>query len=280
MHMASIDDEAAPAVGIGERGAHGARLAMAEGRHRVEEMRHAGDAAAQRPTHLLEGPVRVPRGDHDTFAGEEGDRLGCGHLGGERDQSPADAQRSEQRRIAHVEVADLRRIVRAAAQLVDERPFDVDAGDSGHSGPHGVAHCAHRARDDDEVLADEGGQESGRAEAAMGGSDRADRFHARVVVEEHAAAAVHLRVEEAGKEGCASEVAPARRARARVVAPDEGDDASRVDEDATLLHESVVREHPRVDEQLHDHIVRVTLARCGGSSGSRPRAIARALAAR
>lgn len=64
MHVPPVDDQPAPAIGIVECRAHRAGLAIGERRHRVEEVREAGDAVAQRGFDLVEGRVGVACGDH------------------------------------------------------------------------------------------------------------------------------------------------------------------------------------------------------------------------
>src|SRR5207344_2284939 len=122
------------------------------------------------------------------------------------------------------------RIVRAAASLVDEGPFDVDAGDTGDMRRDRLPHGLDGAGDDGEVFADERGKESGRAEAPVGGADGPDRRNARVIVEERAAAAVHLAIDEAGHEVRAAQVFALRAVDARVRSRHDIDDASAVHE--------------------------------------------------
>src|SRR3546814_15135995 len=55
-------------------------------------------------------------------------------------------------------------------------------------------------------VADQGRQEGGGAEARVRGADRRDRFDIDLVVEQYAAAAVDLRVDEAGQQPAAFEV--------------------------------------------------------------------------
>src|SRR5258708_6321179 len=59
MHVHSIDDEAAPALGVVQRGPDGAGLAMSERRHPVEEVRYAAHALADCRAHFLAGSIRA-----------------------------------------------------------------------------------------------------------------------------------------------------------------------------------------------------------------------------
>ncbi len=111
--------------------------------------------------------------------------------------------------------------------------------------------------------------------AAADGRDGLDR---RRVVEQRAAAAVDLGVDEAGHEQTAAEVVAVGGGRDLGVV-DHGRDAARFDDHGLARDELAVEQGAAVDERRR-HSVSVTLVRCGGRSGSRPRASAAALAAR
>jgi len=61
---------------------------------------------------------------------------------------------------------------------------------------------------------------------------------------------------------------------------DDRRDPLAIDDDGAAGDEPRLAEHPPVGQGLDDHRVSVTLARCGGRSGSSPRATDSALAAR
>ena len=72
-----------------------------------------------------------------------------------------------------------------------------------------------RARDDVQIVADQRRQKPGGAEAPMRAADRGDRVDGRFGIEEHAAAAVDLRIEKSRQQQMAVEVvAHASRQRA------------------------------------------------------------------
>ena len=60
------------------------------------------------------------------------------------------------------------------------------------------------------VVADQGRQQAGGAVAPVGLADGADALDARLVVEQNAAAAVHLNVDEAWRQQAAIEIDPLR----------------------------------------------------------------------
>ena len=156
----------------------------------------------------------------------------------------------------------------------------MDAEHAGHAlrdrGLDGCNRGAHRV----DVVADQRRQKSGGAEASMRDADAANRFDRRGIVEQHAAAAVDLHVDEAGQQHVAAQVVSVVCiANARVVARQDSSDALAIDEHGDIIVETVVEQYATVDECLRHHTVSVTLRRCGGTSGSRPRRADSAFAA-
>ena len=216
--------------------------------------------------------VGVTRGYHHTRRHQLADELRSRHLRGERHERAAFLQRGEESERARIELAQLRRIVHALARDVEEWPLDVNAEDAGHARGDGGAHRGDGPRDDLEVGADQCWQEGGGAEAAVRGADGADRFDARCVVEEHAAAAVHLQVDEARQQQSAAQIVLLGRPAAGVSRRQHIDDTPLLDEHALAAHEAVRAQHPPVDQCEAHQSVSVTLRRCGGASGLCPRA--------
>ena len=130
------------------------------------------------------------------------------------------------------------------------------------------------------IVADEGRQETGRAETPVRLADRANGVDRRLGVEEDAAAAIDLGVDKARQQQMAAEVVAGGATATRVVAGDDVDDPAAVEQDGAALEDAVVAEHAAVDECDGHQTVSVTLRRCGGRSGSRPRELASALANR
>ena len=208
-------------------------------------------------------------GRHDDAGrGQLRDDVGRRHLGRQRHQGPAAAKGGQQPDRAFVETAQFRGIMHALACDVQVRAFDVDAEHAGHLGVDRGAHGLECARDDMQVVADERRQKPGGAEAAMGAADLADGVDGRLGVEEHAAAAVYLRVEKARQQQMAAEIVAGCAAAARVVAGDDVDDPSSVEQHGAVIEDAGVAEHPAVDQRDRHQTVSVTLRRCGGRSGS------------
>ena len=112
-----------------------------------------------------------------------------------------------------VELAQLRRVVHALARDAEKGTLDVDAEHARHAGVDGAAHRGDGPRHHVEVVADQGRQEAGGAKAAVRRTDGADRLNGRVIVEQHAAAAVDLHVDETGQQQAATEVVGRGRAQ-------------------------------------------------------------------
>ena len=167
--------------------------------------------------------------------------------------------------------AQLRWIVHALTGDVEERPFDVNAENPRNARRDRAAHRGDGMRDDIEVRADQRRQEAGGAEAAMCGADGADRLHARRIVEQHPATAIHLQVDEARQQQASAEVIGLRRAAARIIGRQHIDDAALLDEHTLAADEGIRAQHSTVQQGDAHQSVSVTLRRWGGASGSCPR---------
>ena len=86
----------------------------------------------------------------------------------------------------------------AAFDLVDERAFDVNTDHAGNPRTDGGVAGIERSGDLLRRVADQSRQEGGRAEARVRRTDRGDRLDADLVVEQNAAAAIDLGVDEPG----------------------------------------------------------------------------------
>ena len=135
-------------------------------------------------------------GDDDAGGSEPGDQLGRDHLRRERHERPSCLKRCHPGDVALLDGAHVFRLVHALAFGVEERAFEVDAEQSGHTGVKrvprrgdGFGHCLPR-------VGDQRRQEAGRAEWPVGRADRGDALDRPGFVEKDAAAAVHLEVDE------------------------------------------------------------------------------------
>ena len=114
----------------------------------------------------------------------------------------------------------------------------------------------------------------------MRSADAADRFRIRRIIEQHAAAAVDLAVDEAGCEKGTAQIVCRQAGQARIDSGDDSGDPVAVDQHCATTFDAGRRQYARIDQRRRHHTVSVTLRRCGGMSGLRPRLSASALAAR
>jgi hypothetical protein len=277
VHVVAIDDQPDPAVGIGERRAHRARLARGHGRHRVEQMRETAQAGREGGLQLFVRGVRVARGDDDTGIGERADDRGRRAFGRERHERDPAVRRRQQFHGVRVEGAQLGAVVHATAFVAEEWPFDVDAKHAGNPPGDRVANRIDRARDHREVVADQRGQKSRGAIPAVRGTDGRDAVDVGAVVEQHAAATIHLRVDETGHEQLAVEIEDAIGTDDLARAHDRFD-APVTNQQRAAVFDARIGQDLAILEREQHQTVSVTLWRCGGWSGSRPRASASAFA--
>ena len=170
-------------------------------------------------------------------------------------------------------------VVHAAARRREIRSFEMDADHAGHALGDRCVDRGDRFAHHVDVVADQRRQETRRAEAAVRFADAADRLDCRRVVEQHAAAAVDLAIDEAGQQQIAAEILDVEIGHAAIVRGDDRVDHAGVDEHGDVVAETIRGQHARVDERRGHQTVSVTLLRCGGASGSRPRRTASAFTA-
>ncbi len=102
----------------------------------------------------------------------------------------------------------------------------------------------------------------------------------RRVVEEHAAAAIHLQVDESRQQQIAAQVDLGRAAAARMILGNDVENAAALEQHAPAFDERLPAQHPPVVKRNGHQTVSVTFLRFGGRSGSSPRASDSAFAMR
>jgi len=177
-------------------------------------------------------------------------------------------QRGEKAHSLLIEDPEPGRIVDSLPGRVQEGSLDVDAEYARHALFDGRIHRPDRAFHGVEIVADQRRQEPGRAEAPMRLADGGDAVDRRMIVEQDAAAAIHLQVDEA-REKIASQLPVLEVGRA-LSGRHHADDQASVHEDAPVRLKTVGRQDARGMECDRAHRVSVTLRRCGGRSGSNP----------
>jgi hypothetical protein len=181
-----------------EQGAGGARLAVMQGPHAVEQMGRVRRAGVDGGQGDVGGGVGVPDGDGDAGSRRRLDHLGrAGQFGGEGDDLQVTAGRGEQAlEGGHVGGEHVPRVLGAAAGRGKERAFQVQAGDDavvGQFGQHGGAGLQFGER-----RGDQAGQH-GRGAVAPVELRGLPGVVCRTFGERRAAAAVHVDVDKPGE---------------------------------------------------------------------------------
>jgi hypothetical protein len=168
-----------------------------------------------------------------------------------------------------VERAEAGGVVDALARDVEDGSLDMHADRPVDARRHRRVARRHRRRHAVGPVADERRQERGGAIGRVRGTDRADAVDAGVVVEQHAAAAVDLRVDEPGHQPAAGQIdAPPGTVTGIGRDRCEIDDAAVLDHDLDTRPALIARDDASAGETQRRHRVRVTFDRCGGRSGS------------
>ncbi len=219
---------------------------------------------------LVVGGVAVAEGDDHAGIGETADQPGRRLLGGDGHQQRADARarRDQPLGIGLVERAHELGAMRALARGREMRAFEMQADDAG-DGRDRRRRGVDRADGVGIGRGDQRRQQRGGAEAAMRVGDAGDPPGIERVVEHHAAAAIHLQVDEARREDAAVQRLDAGVGGNRVVGNQVAHRRA-VGQHGVVLAQVRAVEHARTLER--DHSVSVTLRRLAGRSGSKPRA--------
>ena len=272
MDVDTVGDQAAPKPAVVERRADEARRPMAELRHRIEQMSDATRPRLGRRHRGLVGGVAVAETDADPAIDEPADLPRRRGLSRDRQQQRADPRIEQGVDIGIGHGHDERRVVGALPGPRQERPFEVDPEDAGRLRGERLAHRRDRFGAAPRPVGDEGRQAPGRAVGRVSGRDARGAGCRRGLVEQHAAAAVDLGVEEARRERAASEI-PSRQVGGQRGRRHYIGDAGAVEQHPMGVEEALARENPGADEGVHPHqIVSVTLRSRLGRSGSQPRA--------
>ena len=221
----------------------------------------------------------MTRGDDHAIFDEGLDRSGRDAFRRGRQQRHSACQRFDHVQFGGVRRVEKPRVVHAAPRAAEIRTFEMDAQHAGYVVGDGRVDRRERAAHLVRTVADERWQKTRRAELSVRRTDCADTVHVGPVVEQHAAAAVDLRVDEAWQQNQSTQVVDFD-IRRDVACRDHGLDATVFDEHGDIVVPTLPGKYACIDECRRHHTVSVTLARCGGRSGSRPRRIASALTAR
>ena len=205
MDVMAVGDQAADDRRIGERRADQAGRARAELAHRVEEMGDRARAGGEGGARLLRRRLGVAEADDDPRRGEAGDQRRTGGRRRQRDDHRAGLGGDELVAVAFPHRADEFRQMDALAARIDERPLDMDAEDARRRARR-LARRRQRRDEHGRRVGDDGRQDRGDAGAAKRGGDRRQRLGRRRRVEQHAAAAVDLPVDEPRRQHAAGKI--------------------------------------------------------------------------
>ena len=270
MYVMTIGDDAAIAVWIGEGGAHHAGLAMLQLTHRIVEMGETAGACGKRLIDL--GGRRIGMAERYDDAGlHQGMDCLRRHIRGrQRQQHDAAIEAREPGDIFRRDGTNMLGRVGAGAAGIEERAFDMNAEDARHAFTTGGGHRMSRFVDDSGLIGDDGGQETRRTEAAIGLRHVADARDRGVLIDEHAIAAIHLRVDEARRQHAAFEInrcdaVPKPIGRHQGLNHPIGNDGRHGVVQRFAIENASARERDTV------HLVSVTFLSSRGLSGLRPR---------
>ena len=194
--MLAIGDQATDDARIGKRRADHARRTRRQLAHRVIEMGGGARAGVKDGLRFFRACVRMAEADDNSGFRQASYKVQRDRRGRERHDHHARAPRDEGVGVFFFHRADEFGRVHALALGIDERPFDMDAERARNAfarlargrerfGKH-MRRVGHHRR-----------QESSHASAAMRGGDRGYSVNCRIGVEQHAAAAVDLPIDEA-----------------------------------------------------------------------------------
>ena len=155
--------------------------------------------------------------------------------------------------------AQMARIVDTVPGGGEHRPLDVDAEHAGNASVDRLLDRAHGLVDHGAIVGDDGGKKPRGAIAAVRRADGDEAVDRRRLVEQRAAAAVDLDVDEAGREHAAVECANGRAAR-RLALGQHGGDLRSIEHHRQALDQRVAAQHPGAGENDRHQRVRLSVA--------------------
>ena len=275
VNVEAIGDDAAPSFTAFESRAHHAGRTMVQAGHGVEQVGHARHAHIERAARqIIVGIGMADRKDDPGLT--QSTRLAWFQIfGGDREHYPPCTRPRQQRDKAVIQRTKMVFGMDALARRVQHRTFHMNADAPRNIRSNGVVNGIQPCGDDIGPGADKRRQHAGRSEPCVGPGDSGDALHAGFVVEEDAAAAVHLNVDEAGDKNAARQIDMLVSTASDSI---DGNDLSAIHRDRRFAEPRAGRIYSSVRECDRAHRVCVTLRRCAGLSGLSPRASDRALA--
>ena len=187
--------------------------------------------------------------DDDPGVGEPRDQLQRDGGGSEGDNHGAGAHGDQRVGVVLSHRADELGRVHALAAQIDEWPLDMHAERAGHAHMR-LAGCRQRGCQHVRRVGDDGRQKAGHSLAPVRMGDPGDRVDRRLGVEQHAATAVNLPVDETGGEDAAAEIDLFAAVRT-VREVNESADRAAVDDERVIVEKPLAVEQARAIEHFH-----------------------------
>ena len=240
--MVAVGDVPGPDVRARKGGADEPGLAMAKPAHRIEEMGHAAGAGVEERVRLVGGAVGVTQRDDDAGGNQPAHRLRRCLAWRKRDhqQTEPSPRLCIERDIVVAERAHQAGRMRALAPRVEMRSLQMQAD---HAGNGAGRHRVDRRDDALAGVGDQCRQQSGGTGPPVSRRDAAEPVRGGVVVQQYAAAAIDLNVDEAGCEDAAVQTHDVY-SRCRCAGFDR-DDVLALDEKMVAVAKSSAVEQPR-----------------------------------
>ena len=192
----AVGNDSTPAIAAVQRGADHTGLAGGQGRHGVEQVGKTADPCFERGTHLRIVGIAMPRADDKALVHQLANNPRLDRLRRNRQQRFALGQGRQFVEHGAGQAPQFAGVVNPATLLVQKRPFDMHAEHPGNPGRQRLAHRRHAPLKHRQIVADQRRQKPRGAEAAMRFGNSLYPRHRRLVVEQHAAAAVDLEVDK------------------------------------------------------------------------------------
>ena len=196
MGVLAIGDQSTDDARIGERRADDARRARGKLAHRIIEVGDGASPSVEHRDGLLRTCVRMAEADNDPGFRHAPDELQGDRRWGEGDDHHARARRDERVRVCFKHRADELGRMHALAPGIDERPLDMDSQRAGHTLAR-LASDGQRCVKNAWRIGHDRRQERGHASKPMRGGDCGDSLDGWIGVEQYAAAAIDLPIDEA-----------------------------------------------------------------------------------
>ena len=249
MGVLAVGDEPADDALICKRRADHAGRSRAELAHRVVEVSDRARPCVEDRFGFFRGGVRVSKADDDPRSGEPCDHL-VRHGGGRKgDHHDAGARRDQRLSVLLTHRADPFRRMHPFSARIDEGSLDMNperAGNAHMRQPSGGQRRGQNFR----RVGHNRRQKSRHPLAPVGGGDPGDALDRRLGVEQHAAAAVDLPVDETRREDSAAEIDLLAVARA-ILQFDQRMDSSAVDDERVIVEKPLAVEEARSGKDFH-----------------------------